>query len=44
MLREDVCHDLGLADVVVAKIDAPNEDLFRKINRPVIGQTLVEIL
>jgi len=44
MPREDVCRDLGLADVVVAKIDAPNEDLFRKINRPAIRQTLVEIL
>ena len=44
MTRDDVRHDLSLADVVVAKVDAPNEELFRKINRPVTEQILVEIL
>jgi wyosine [tRNA(Phe)-imidazoG37] synthetase (radical SAM superfamily) len=44
MTRDDVRHELSLADVVVAKVDAPNEELFRKINRPVIRQTLAEIL
>jgi len=44
MMRDDVRHELSLADVVVAKIDAPNEGLFHKINRPAIRQTLVEIL
>jgi wyosine [tRNA(Phe)-imidazoG37] synthetase (radical SAM superfamily) len=29
--------ELCLADVVVAKLDAPDEDLFRAINRPVSG-------
>jgi len=42
--REDVRRELSLADVVVAKVDAPNEELFRKINRPVGTQALVEIL
>jgi len=44
MTRYDVRHELGLADMVVAKVDATNEDLFQKINRPAIKQTLVEIL
>lgn len=44
MLREDVRYELGLADVVIAKVDAPSEELFRKINRPFGKQTLAEIL
>lgn len=44
MAREDVCHDLSLADVVVAKVDAPNEKLFQQINRPIIRQTIDETL
>jgi len=35
--REDVRHDLAKADVVVAKIDAHSQELFTKINRPVVG-------
>ncbi len=42
--REDVCHDLGLADVVVAKVDAPGEELFRQINRPFIKHSLEEVI
>jgi wyosine [tRNA(Phe)-imidazoG37] synthetase (radical SAM superfamily) len=42
--REDVRRELALADVVVAKVDAPTEELFRKINRPIRSQTLAEIL
>jgi wyosine [tRNA(Phe)-imidazoG37] synthetase (radical SAM superfamily) len=42
--REDVRQELAPADVVVAKVDAPNEELFRKINRPIGSQTLAEIL
>lgn len=34
MPREDVRQELALADVVVAKVDAPNEEMFLKINRP----------
>jgi len=44
MPREDVRRELGQADVVVAKLDAPNEGLFRRINRPKIKYTLTEIL
>jgi len=31
--RKDVQNDLRKTDIVVAKLDAPNEDLFKKINR-----------
>jgi wyosine [tRNA(Phe)-imidazoG37] synthetase (radical SAM superfamily) len=44
MSREDVRHELAQADVVVAKLDAPTEELFRQISRPCIGPSLVEIL
>jgi len=44
MAREDVRHDLSLADVVVAKVDAPNERLFHEINRPITRYTFAEIL
>jgi len=44
MPREDVRRELSQADVVVVKIDAPNEELFRQINRPKIKSTLDEIL
>jgi wyosine [tRNA(Phe)-imidazoG37] synthetase (radical SAM superfamily) len=43
MTRADVRQDLGLADVVVAKLDAPNERLFRRINRPVVDCRLEEV-
>jgi wyosine [tRNA(Phe)-imidazoG37] synthetase (radical SAM superfamily) len=44
MPREDVRQELGQADVVVAKLDAPNEELFRHINRPKVMHTLGEII
>jgi len=44
MTREDVRHDLSLADMVVAKVDAPNEALFRQINQPAVKHTLEEII
>jgi wyosine [tRNA(Phe)-imidazoG37] synthetase (radical SAM superfamily) len=44
MPMEDVREDLARADVVIAKVDAPNEELFRQINRPRTGYTLDEIL
>jgi len=44
MTRDDVRCELALADVVVAKIDAPSEHLFRQINRPTIECTLNEII
>jgi wyosine [tRNA(Phe)-imidazoG37] synthetase (radical SAM superfamily) len=44
MTRVNVRHELSSADVVVAKVDAPNEELFRGINRPIIRETSDEIL
>lgn len=44
MPRVDVRQDLARADVVVAKLDAPNEKLFHAINRPAIGYSLDDIL
>jgi wyosine [tRNA(Phe)-imidazoG37] synthetase (radical SAM superfamily) len=42
--REDVRHEISLADVVVAKLDAPNEKLFYQINRPIVKYTFDEII
>ena len=42
MAREDVRRDLACADVVVAKLDAPDEQLFRRINRPLARLSLAE--
>ena len=44
MAREDVRRDLACADVVVAKLDAPDEQLFRRINRPLVRFSLAEIV
>jgi wyosine [tRNA(Phe)-imidazoG37] synthetase (radical SAM superfamily) len=44
MTREDVRQDLACADIVVASLDAPNEQLFRRINRPVAALRLEDIL
>jgi wyosine [tRNA(Phe)-imidazoG37] synthetase (radical SAM superfamily) len=44
MPREDVRRELTSADVVVAKIDTPNEELFRQINRPYLQCTFGEII
>jgi len=44
MTRKDVRRELSLADVVVAKVDAPNEELFRQINRPTVKCALGEII
>lgn len=32
--REDVRRDLAKADIVVGELDAPNEELFKRINQP----------
>jgi len=44
MSRDDVREDLLLADVVVAKIDAPDELLFRQVNRPRVRTTMRQIV
>ena len=42
--KEDVRRDLSKADVVVAKLDAPNDELFQQINRPFVPYSVDEIL
>ena len=42
--RGDVRDELAKADVVVAKLDAPDERLFRLINRPVVDLSLREVV
>jgi wyosine [tRNA(Phe)-imidazoG37] synthetase (radical SAM superfamily) len=37
MFRKDVRQQLAHADVVVAKLDVPNEELFTMVNRPAPG-------
>ena len=44
MKRGDVRRDLALFDVVVAKVDAPDELLYQQINRPLVSYTLAEVL
>jgi wyosine [tRNA(Phe)-imidazoG37] synthetase (radical SAM superfamily) len=44
MKRDDVRRDLARFDIVVAKVDAPDEALFQQINRPAVSYTLQEIL
>lgn len=44
MTREGVLRDLLLFDVVVAKIDAPDEILFKKINRPFVNYGIEKII
>jgi len=44
MNLEDVRRDLSIFDIVVAKVDAPDEPLYRKINRPLVRATLEELL
>jgi len=44
MAREDVREDLAQADFVVAKLDAPSQRLFRRINRPVTDCRLQDIV
>ena len=44
MPRDDVRRDLAKADVVVAKLDAPDEGLFQAINRPYVQHSLAEIV
>lgn len=42
--KEDVRRDLCKADVVVAKLDAPNDELFQQINRPFVPYSVGEIV
>lgn len=40
MHEPQVRKELGLADLVVAKLDAPNEEIFKIVNQPTNGITL----
>jgi wyosine [tRNA(Phe)-imidazoG37] synthetase (radical SAM superfamily) len=42
--RQDVRSELALADLVVVKMDAPDETLFQSINRPAAGIEMSSIL
>jgi wyosine [tRNA(Phe)-imidazoG37] synthetase (radical SAM superfamily) len=44
MKQGDMRQDLALFDVVVAKVDAPDELLYQQINRPFVDYTLAEVL
>jgi len=44
MDEREVQQELALADTVVAKLDAPNEELFQQINRPAPGLRLKDIV
>jgi wyosine [tRNA(Phe)-imidazoG37] synthetase (radical SAM superfamily) len=44
MPDEGVRRELALADVVVAKLDAPSEDIFRLVNRPTTPYPLHEVV
>jgi wyosine [tRNA(Phe)-imidazoG37] synthetase (radical SAM superfamily) len=44
LTRPDVRNELAQADVVVAKLDAPDEALFYQINRPRIKCRITEII
>jgi wyosine [tRNA(Phe)-imidazoG37] synthetase (radical SAM superfamily) len=42
--REDVRRDLVLADTIIVKLDAPDNDVFQKLNRPAVGVQLSDVL
>jgi len=44
MPNAEVRQDLARADVVLVKLDAPSEDIFRLVNRPLTPYSLQEIL
>jgi len=44
MMNKEVRQEVALADTVVAKLDAPNEELFQQINRPASGLCLKDIV
>ncbi len=44
MPREEVRSELTQANAVVAKVDAPDEQIFRQINRPIAGYSFDQIL
>lgn len=43
MRDKAVRNELGLADLVIAKLDAPSQELFEKINRPAAGISFKDV-
>jgi wyosine [tRNA(Phe)-imidazoG37] synthetase (radical SAM superfamily) len=43
MHNKDIQKNLNKLDIIVAKLDAPNQELLRKINRPAEGMTFEKI-
>ncbi len=44
MTREDVRRGLAQADIVIGELDAPNEEIFKRINRPYEGIHLADTI
>lgn len=44
MVEEGVRDDLARADVVVAKMDAHNQEIFKQVNRPIMGLLFSDVL
>lgn len=44
MPRDDVHRDLAQADLIIAKIDTPDDTLYREINRPWLRTPLCDII
>lgn len=44
MNREDIRNTLSKLDIVVAKLDAPNEEIFQMINKPADNITFIETI
>jgi len=44
MPRKEVRQELSRADLVVAKLDAPSDELYKTINQPIVEYSLTEIL
>ncbi|NTV30174.1 MAG: radical SAM protein [Candidatus Omnitrophica bacterium] len=44
IIKPEVQADLRLADLILFKIDAPNQEIFEQVNRPVEGLKLADIV
>lgn len=44
MNKDDVRRDLARADFVIAKVDAPNDEIFQAVNKPFKGQSITQVL
>ena len=44
IFKEDACDDLARADVVVAKMDDHNQEIFKQVNRPIMELLFSDVL